>query len=203
MKQYAVCIVLLIAAGAFSTAEGKVPDTGQTKCYGNMGEIACPQPGEPFYGQDAQNHTAQRSFSKLDGQGSSLPDNASSWSMVSDDITGLVWEVKQAKNGAPDYDNPHDAVNSYTWYDDNASRNGGNLCNSGAGRNTEEFIGSLNKTAFGGFADWRLPTAKEFVWLLDRGVAALHILLRLFFLLWLTNTGPPRPTRAATAVAPQ
>ena len=32
---------------------GGVPDTGQTKCYNNSGEMVCPQPGEAFHGQDA------------------------------------------------------------------------------------------------------------------------------------------------------
>ncbi|NCO61127.1 hypothetical protein GW871_11865 [bacterium] len=30
-----------------------VPDTGQTKCYDDTGEIMpCPTPGQPFHGQD-------------------------------------------------------------------------------------------------------------------------------------------------------
>ena len=33
---------------------GVLPDTGQTKCYDASKQIACPQPGEDFYGQDAQ-----------------------------------------------------------------------------------------------------------------------------------------------------
>jgi len=37
----------------FPAATGRIPDTGQSKCYGNSGEIACPQEGEAFYGQDA------------------------------------------------------------------------------------------------------------------------------------------------------
>jgi hypothetical protein len=31
-----------------------VVDTSQTKCYDNHSEIASPEPGQPFYGQDAQ-----------------------------------------------------------------------------------------------------------------------------------------------------
>ncbi len=31
-----------------------VVDTGQTQCYGNTGEMTCPAPGQPFYGQDSQ-----------------------------------------------------------------------------------------------------------------------------------------------------
>ena len=34
---------------------GTLPDTGQTKCYDDVGNkiIPCPSPGEDFYGQDA------------------------------------------------------------------------------------------------------------------------------------------------------
>ncbi len=36
------------------TFGGVVPDTGQTKCYDEETEIACPEPGEDYFGQDAQ-----------------------------------------------------------------------------------------------------------------------------------------------------
>ena len=47
----AAVMVLMVPAVVFAWP---VPDTGQTKCYNNTVEIPCPQPGEPFYGQDAQ-----------------------------------------------------------------------------------------------------------------------------------------------------
>jgi hypothetical protein len=43
----ALCRVASVPAHAY-----QLPDTGQNKCY-NTQEIPCPQPGEPFYGQDA------------------------------------------------------------------------------------------------------------------------------------------------------
>ena len=39
-----------------------LPDTGQTKCYDNAKEIPCPQPGEAFYGQDANYQGAQPAY---------------------------------------------------------------------------------------------------------------------------------------------
>jgi len=33
---------------------GGLPDTGQTKCYNDTAEIACPAPGQDFCGQDAR-----------------------------------------------------------------------------------------------------------------------------------------------------
>ncbi len=202
MKQLLFFAMVFFAAAASAAGAGQVPDTGQTKCYGMTGEIACPEPGEPFYGQDAQHHTAQRSFTRLDSQGAELPDTASSWSMVRDTVTGLVWELKDSKNGTADYDNPHDADNRYTWYDDNASRNGGDAGMPGDATDTGDFIEALNSRSFGGYTDWRLPTAKELVWLLTGGPAARPISVRCIFRPQRKNTGPPRPTRAAAAAAP-
>jgi hypothetical protein len=56
-----------------------VVDTGQTKCYGDRGEIAAPKPGQPFYGQDAQ-YIGNPPNYKLNGDGT-----------VSDLVTGLMW----------------------------------------------------------------------------------------------------------------
>ena len=90
-----------------TTSTFAVPDTGQIECYDTNG---CPAPGEPFYGQDAQ-YTGPRSYTKLNNDGNSLPSNASSWAMVRDNVTGLIWEVKQNRDGVVDYTNPHDADN--------------------------------------------------------------------------------------------
>jgi len=57
-----------------------LPDTGITKCYDNEKEIACPGPGEPFYGQDAQYSTNSMDF--RDNPGGTVTDN----------VTGLIWQ---------------------------------------------------------------------------------------------------------------
>ncbi|MBW2709452.1 MAG: hypothetical protein JRD04_09275 [Deltaproteobacteria bacterium] len=89
-----------------------VPDTGQTTCYDEGGNvITCPSPGQAFYGQDANYTINPPSYTKLDG-------------MVRDNVTGLIWEVKQNKDGTKNYDNPHDADNTYTWYDPDPATNG-------------------------------------------------------------------------------
>ena len=46
------CTIFLFSISAIA---GPVPDTGQTLCYDDIGNvITCPLPGQPFYGQDAQ-----------------------------------------------------------------------------------------------------------------------------------------------------
>ena len=68
-----------------------IPDTGQTKCYSDTEEIPCPQPGEPFYGQDANYTINPPSYTKLDAQGNDLPDSATEWVMARDNVTGFRW----------------------------------------------------------------------------------------------------------------
>jgi hypothetical protein len=115
-----------------------IPDTGQTKCYDNTTEITCPNPGQDFYGQDAQYISSPHSYTKLDENGNVLPDAAPwPWAMVRDNVTGLIWEVKT------DDGSIHDRDNNYTWAE------------------AMDFGTTLNAQNFGGYSDWRLPMIKE------------------------------------------
>ncbi|MDM8538524.1 DUF1566 domain-containing protein, partial [Desulfobacterales bacterium HSG17] len=153
--------IILIMTLTFNIFAWPIPDTGQTKCYDNTQEIPCPQPGEPFYGQDGNYLINPPSYTKLDASGNDLPDDAASWVMVRDNVTGLIWEVKQNKDGVQDYSNPHDADNTYTWYDSNPETNGGDAGTPGDGTDTEDFINALNIENFGDLPDWRMPTKEE------------------------------------------
>ena len=149
------CTVLILAISVCAVA-GPVPDTGQTKCYDDLGnEITCPQPGKPFYGQDANYTINPLSYTKLDAQGNDLPDSATSWTMMRDNLTGLIWEVKTADGSV------HDKDNTYTWYDSNPETNGGDAGTPGDGTDTEDFINALNSANFGGYSGWRMPTREE------------------------------------------
>ena len=136
-------------------AIGGLPDTGQTKCYDNAGEITCPEPGEAFHGQDGSYLVNPPSYTKLNASGNDLSDTATSWVMVRDNVTGLIWEVKT------DDWSVHDKDNTYTWYDSDPATNGGDAGTPGDGTDTEDFINALNAEHFGGHTDWRLPTIKE------------------------------------------
>lgn len=146
-------------------AFAQLPDTGQTKCYNNDSEITCPPSGQPFHGQDAQYVTNPQSYTQLDASGNDMPFSAdystTPWTMVRDNVTGLIWEVKDSKDDVQDYSNPHDADNTYTWYDSNPATNGGDPGTPGDGTDTEDFINALNESNFGGNSDWRLPTINE------------------------------------------
>lgn len=147
--------ILLYSINSFAS---QVPDTGQTACYDDVGNvITCPSPGQPFYGQDTNYFINPMSYTKLDGSGNALPNSASSWSMVRDNVTGLIWETKTNKDNIPNYNDPHDADNTYAWYEPNDPYRG----TSGNGTDTKAFIDALNNAKFGGYSDWRLPTIKE------------------------------------------
>ena len=135
---------------SFCASAGPVPDTGQTKCYDNSGEIPCPQPGEVFYGQDAQYAGPTRSYTKLGQNGVALPDaatEADGWLMTRDNVTGLIWEIK-ADDGSI-----HDKDNRYSWAEAQSV-----------------FIAQVSQQNFGGFSDWRLPTVKELTLLVNSGI---------------------------------
>jgi hypothetical protein len=155
------CIASLIfAAVAWASS---VPETGQTTCYDDLGNVInpCPSRNMPFYGQDANYRINPMSYTKLDKNGDVLSKDSKSWAMVRDNVTGLVWEVKTDLDGSLNYSNPHDADNVYIWYN---STNGGYAGTQGNGVttfDTEEFINALNEDEFGGYTDWRLPTIKE------------------------------------------
>ncbi len=71
--------LLLIPSAAFLSAGTLIVDSGQIGCYGDAGKIACPQPGQPYYGQDAQ----------YQGTPPNYHDNGDG--TVTDRNTGLMW----------------------------------------------------------------------------------------------------------------
>jgi hypothetical protein len=56
-------------------------DTGQSKCYNNKEEVACPNSEESFSGQDAQFTNASPDYTK-----------SSDGLTVKDNVTGLTWQ---------------------------------------------------------------------------------------------------------------
>jgi hypothetical protein len=98
----------------------------------------------------------------------SLGSGANNWACILDNVTGLVWEVKSA-------DGLHSQGNSYSWYNPDKTKNGGEpgVQNGGSCKeslcDTQAFVQAVNTLGLCGAKDWRLPTRKELLSILDNG----------------------------------
>jgi len=135
LKKVMAFLVLFILPISVYAQAGPVPDTGQTQSYTGT------------FGEDSDYRFNPQSYTKLDEQGNALPDSATSWVMVKDNVTGLIWEAKTNEVTI------HDKDNSYNWQDAQ-----------------DVFIAGLNTANFGGSSDWRLPTVKELSCIVNSGV---------------------------------
>lgn len=61
-----------------------LPDTGQTESYTDT------------FGEDSDYTINPQSYTKLDDTGTALNDNAASWAIVKDNVTGLIWQKATA-----------------------------------------------------------------------------------------------------------
>jgi hypothetical protein len=120
-------------------------------------------------------------YTKVANNGGDLDDGANlavdpnEWACTRDNATGLTWEVKNTI-----YRDLHDWSNAFTWLSSDVTTNGGFSGDFGAGTcnetlascNSEAFIVAVNSVTLCGRYDWRLPTERELLTLVD--VAALN-----------------------------
>ncbi len=158
-----------IDAPGFSTSF--LNDTGVTTCGDNEKfDLECPVEGFPLQdgevGRDAlaEAGALQKTgdgpkgydFTKIDSEGNVLPSDASEWSCVRDNVTGLLWEVKTDAG-------LHAFASTYSWYNPDDTTNGGIVgepdggdCE-GSACDTHAFVTALNEQNLCGRDDWRLP----------------------------------------------
>jgi hypothetical protein len=157
MKFYTIIrmrtILILIFFLANILYAGPIPDTGQSQSYTEI-------PGE-----DSDFTINEQKFTKLDSSGNALNILAENWSMVRDDITGLIWEVKKTDSSI------QDKSKQYTWYDPSDITNAGYAGLNTDGTDTNDYIRTLNTQAYGGYTDWRLPNIYELATLLNMNQA--------------------------------
>jgi len=128
----------------------RLPDSGQTRCYDEHGEVIAPAAGDRLYGQDGCFAAHPFAYTKLDGDGRPMP-SAAAWDdgyrMVRDENTGLVWEIKSPRPGDVNH-----AGDEYTWEEARG-----------------DYVGRLNARQYGGRDDWRLPNQDELRSIVDYG----------------------------------
>ena len=166
-------------------------DTGLERCFDLIGEIDCENSSFPRqdadFGRDSISGFLNKigqgkagfDFSKLDQFGDELPRAASDFSCLRDNVTGLIWELKQPAVTTLANAELRAASNSYSWTL-SADGNGGEAgeaaaamssCPSAADCGTEQYIEEVNASLYCGGANWRLPTVTELNSLLNFGAA--------------------------------
>lgn len=168
--------------GDYAADTSGVDNNDLSSCSGTDAE------GDPIpLGQDAANGrdvtdnddsdgAAGFSFTKLSATGQSLAADASTWSCVRDNVTGLVWENKAGRTLGYGAAGLHSADDKYTYYNTDSSSNGGtsgytgetfNRCHgyvSGQPEtycNTEAFVSRVNEATLCGLSNWSLPNMSE------------------------------------------
>jgi len=168
---------------------GQLNDTGILQCAApGANQQACPQSELP--GQDAETGrdvlaakgslTKQGAgiggfdFTKLDAAGNVMPvqdqqwndegneEEGTRWSCVRDNVTGLMWEIKES-----DPEHPRYAGHVYRWWLDGEEFNGGFPDYNSTGRcpfgscDTQTYLNWINQNGLCGFTDWRIPSVAE------------------------------------------
>ena len=186
----------------FTVSDAPINDTGIQTCgnyaftdegddTGNNNNLDCSATSDNNgntipYGQDGQqgrdtidsendgnNGNLGFHFTKIDSNGDALPEDATTWDCIRDDITGLMWEVKT------DDDTLRDKDWTYSLRNTNASTNGGDSGTSNGGTcenetdcDTETYVANINALSLCGASDWRMPSRLELINLIDHGTQA-------------------------------
>jgi len=98
--------------------------------------------------------TVEAAYIKVDAAGNALPDSATSWSCVYDDVNELLWEVKTDDEGI------HDRDNTYRWGLTATMRPAGNSIGNSYG-DWDTLVNGTNSETLCGLSDWGVPSIDQ------------------------------------------
>jgi hypothetical protein len=202
MNRFPRTLLLAVLFAAAPVHAVGVPDTGQDTCYNDTGADGVPASSPTSIARDAGTHPRQDcrygrdaaaaasalpktgagakgfDYTKIANNGTTLVASAvlgtaaTDWACTRDNTTGLTWEVKTAATTEPRY-----AGHTYTWYNSDASTNGGNAGSTGGNTcnatlpgnlcNIQAFVAAVNNAALCTYTDWRMPKPRELFTLVD------------------------------------
>lgn len=124
-------------------------------------------------------------FTRLDNNGDAVENPSLSFSCVRDNVTALVWQVKDGDDAS----SINYAQQNFTWYAESDNGNfAGSLnalstsCNVPSQNcNTQAYIDQINTQGQCGFFDWRLPTPNELQSIIHYGKANPPMVDSVFF----------------------
>lgn len=170
--------------GTGITWGGSYPRGNNEACIGEAIDQQDCSLGRELTHNDDSDGRVGFSFKKFNNNGVDVGNNASDWQCVQDSVTGLMWEIKSGGNGIIGDEGINDADDRYSWHNSDPASNGGgagfidnkgeacsgyNPDNPQTYCNTQAFVERMNKHTWCGFADWRMPTRKELLSIVDYG----------------------------------
>jgi hypothetical protein len=142
-----------LSGSVAAQTQGQLNDTGITFCSDGAFNVAgCgistyprqdAELGRDFFNNDDKDGHAGFSFSKISATGEKLPLDAIEWACVKDNVTGLLWEVKTAKN----------SIKTYRFAD------------------AKKAVKAINTQKLCGKTNWRLPKIQELQGIVNYSVA--------------------------------
>ncbi|WP_018693543.1 Lcl C-terminal domain-containing protein [Algicola sagamiensis] len=160
---------------------GKVQDTGILSCFDVDSTEPCTS--EAVKEQDAKSGrdsvasllfktgtgTGGFDFTKLDINGDEVPDTATIYSCIRDNVSGLIWEVKLPATDTPPNSAIRSGINRYSWNLADVPNNGGkgvaadarSTCPSATDCSITQYVLDVNATTLCGGNNWRVPTLEE------------------------------------------
>ena len=141
--------------------------------------------------------------------GDELPDTSNDFACIRDNVTGLIWELKEPVIAVPPASTLRAANNRYSFVNSNAG-NGDeagvpaaalSTCPSAENCGLEVYVEEVNETAYCGGANLRFATLEELIYIADIGRVGENHLLDTTFFRFLSEIVVPS-LKSASASAP-